>query len=82
MTLLLLPSKEVFIMPVYHEFDLTKMKIVLTSGELLSLLQRDRDIFKRGLVRGKYAIRAESKSAQYESKLAQHESQLLNDLIQ
>jgi len=65
----------------YHTFKLPCMTIVLSSGELVSLLQSDPILFKKGLQRGKYALRAESKNAQYEKKFAQSESKMLNDLL-
>jgi len=38
---------------------LPKCVVVLTPGELLTMLQAHPDIYKRGLRRGKYALRAE-----------------------
>jgi len=57
------------------------MTVYLSSGELVYLLQKDTELFKKGLQRGKYALRAESKNAQYEKKFAQSESKKLNDLL-
>lgn len=66
----------------YHRLDLPKMTVFLTSGELAILLQKDMDLFKRGLQRGKMFGRCESKSAQYEKKFANHESEILNKHLQ
>jgi hypothetical protein len=66
----------------YHRFDLPRMTVYLTSGELVYLLQKDIELFKKGLERGKAFKRAEAKNKQYEKKISNFESQLLNDLIQ
>jgi hypothetical protein len=75
-------KKAVFYMTDYHTLKLPRMTVILTSGELVYLLQKDKELFKKGLARGKYALRAESKQAQYEKKFADSESQKLNDYLQ
>jgi hypothetical protein len=68
-------------MPSYHRLELPKMTVILTSGELVYLLQKDTEVFKKGLQRGKAFKRVESKQAQYERKLSDYESRKLDDLM-
>lgn len=44
------------------------MKVVLTSGELVVLLQKDKEIFVKGLQRGKAFKRTEILNARLEQK--------------
>jgi hypothetical protein len=55
-------------MPKYHRFELPKCTLILTSGELVYLLQKDRELFKKGLQRGKQALRSESLNDRVEQK--------------
>lgn len=41
----------------YIEIQLPKSKIYLTQKEILSLLTKDMDLYKQGLIRGKAIIR-------------------------
>ena len=69
-------------MPSYHRFELPKATVILTSGELIGLLCRDTELYKRALGRGKAIKRCEGKQVQYEKKFASQESQTLNNLVQ
>jgi hypothetical protein len=55
-------------MPNYHRLDLPKMSVFLTSGELVYLLQKDTELFKKGLERGKAFKRASSLNERIEQK--------------
>ena len=64
-----------------HRFDLPKATVILTSGELIGLLCRDTELYKRALERGKAIKRHEGKQAQYEKKFSEQEGQILNKFI-
>ena len=51
-----------------HEIKLPKCLLVLTRGELISLLKHDPNIWQRGLKRGK-ALRRARQTAKREKKL-------------
>jgi hypothetical protein len=55
-------------MPNYHRLDLPRMTVFLSSGELVYLLQKDTELFKKGLERGKAFKRASSLNERIEQK--------------
>lgn len=64
-----------------HKLDLPKLTIYLNSEEILQLLNKNNELFLRGIERGKAIKRAESKKAQYEKKQAKHEADFLKKFI-
>jgi hypothetical protein len=55
-------------MPNFHHFKLPNCTVILTSGELVCLLQKDVELYKKGLERGKHFLRSESLNARVEQK--------------
>ena len=66
----------------YHRIELTKMTVFLSSAEILGLLSQNKELFQKGLERGKAIKRSESKKDQYEKKLAREEASFLKRFIQ
>jgi hypothetical protein len=64
-----------------HKLVFPKMTLYLYSDEILDLLYQNRELFQKGLERGKAIKRTESKKAQYEKKLANQEADFLKNFI-
>jgi|1185.fasta_scaffold342570_2 hypothetical protein len=66
----------------YTKIILQKCSVLLTQAELNSLLLKDMDIYRQGLIRAKKLERFESKNRQFADKFSKSEAEALNKLLQ
>jgi len=64
-----------------HKLVFPKMTLYLYSDEILDLLHQNKELFQKGLERGKIIKRRESKQTQYENKMAKEEADFLKKFI-